>query len=639
MNTKLAKVISISCIFIGILFILSKYAGNIYSQSADLAHHYTLVEKIFRDGTPEKGFQDNLGELAYYPSLAHRIASVLTWLTGSAVYSMNILVLFSLLLIVGVLVYFSLQINVFALFLSFGIYAFSLHLSRGFPLIGMEIYGNYFFSQFVSQSLMLALCVYIYLDKTGIFRRYLISAIGVFVISLFHLLPAIVFAGTTLIFLFIETYKEKKFYVQILYSLSFFLASLAIFFILPSNREMMLLSSNNGWLGFSYITNSVTDINIYGVIFLIIIDIIAILILVRHLTLKMKNMNQNKVILLMASIVISCTSLALLQLILARLGHGSLYAVKKYYFISTTMSLFLVIFFVTDMIFERLRIKETVNKITLKANRAWAGIFLFCAFLIVSQIYKSSDWSVVALQKYQRIAIDYKSEYVNRNNSHNVASLFNIPPIFNYLISIGDLELPRNGTSLAILGNNLEGIKDNPIIISDIYSGDEMNQNLNTNYKIFKFKNISQGMILKTGEKISFTSAEARSMLKSGFSAPEDWGVWTEGGQALLEFKIDSKINRDFIVSLWLNAWLPVARPDFDVIMLINGIKRDTWHIDPNVDLNPVNIQIPALGIANKTIKIEFDFANLKSPKDLKLSSDDRKLSLGFKEIEVNDRK
>lgn len=115
----------------------------------------------------------------------------------------------------------------------------------------------------------------------------------------------------------------------------------------------------------------------------------------------------------------------------------------------------------------------------------------------------------------------------------------------------------------------------------------------------------------------------------SGWGERETWGgIWSTQGKARIKLPMPEEGAKS--ISFHANAFVNPTHPRQEVLVSING------HLQGKAILNQFEgntFSIPLPQIENKTvpITIDFEFPNAVSPKDLKLSDDDRKLGIGLK--------
>ncbi len=138
---------------------------------------------------------------------------------------------------------------------------------------------------------------------------------------------------------------------------------------------------------------------------------------------------------------------------------------------------------------------------------------------------------------------------------------------------------------------------------------------------------------IRIGETIDFTKkGTAQSYAWTGFSQPEDWGTWTNGTVASLVMNPDKRVPSDIT---------------FQVVTFMSpGPVRATVVIDEKTVGDIVldnakpggefTFKIPDEALEDGSIKLDFLIADPKSPKELGLGNDSRKLGLGFRSLRIS---
>ena len=147
-------------------------------------------------------------------------------------------------------------------------------------------------------------------------------------------------------------------------------------------------------------------------------------------------------------------------------------------------------------------------------------------------------------------------------------------------------------------------------------------------------------LAIHTGQNISFRSQDLKyqgsilSFLRSGFSRPEEWGVWSEGSASTMLFFADhpqSNVKLIFNVS----PYLPKPGMVLSVEVKANGTKVADWLFKnggtypsaETVDV-PINL-IPEDG----KLSITFEYSKTNSPANLGISTDSRQFALYFNSV------
>ena len=115
----------------------------------------------------------------------------------------------------------------------------------------------------------------------------------------------------------------------------------------------------------------------------------------------------------------------------------------------------------------------------------------------------------------------------------------------------------------------------------------------------------------------------------SGLSAAEPWGTWSEGETVNLEFS--APLPEKFTIYLIANAYGSNVDKEFTACVGGSSIKFKLVELPKE--------RVLELNNPNKLKKIKIDIPSPISPKDLELSSDDRKLGIAFTELRVVPKK
>ena len=140
------------------------------------------------------------------------------------------------------------------------------------------------------------------------------------------------------------------------------------------------------------------------------------------------------------------------------------------------------------------------------------------------------------------------------------------------------------------------------------------------------------------GQPIRFTpEGNSQRYMRKGWSDPEKGFTWTNGNKASLVFKLKKEPEKGLILTADLFAFLPgkkITKQRADIY--VNDRKVGTWIVT-----SPGNykIWIPRRLIDRETVHISFGLPDAVSPLDLMLSSDKRRLALGFRKIQLTEGK
>ncbi len=618
-------------LIVTLLIILGYFSDKIYSGSIDFAHHYVLINKIKTTGNITGGYTDNLQEMALYPPAAHWLTSGLAKFNDSIILSMNIVVLISFVLIYFIISKLVIDIGFVEYLMSMLVILLLAALKNTFPIIGFEVVNNYFFSQFISMAFSLVFIITIYRVIDRFVPIVLITSIFTIIGLAIHPLPVTVALASLYLILIVEKYKKGKLYSQLYQIVLTIIASGSIFILHPYTKNIANISQNNGWLSFKYLTNNPTDINSLCVI-LIIVSILMSAAMISKIMRDISEINsRDSSKLVISSILFSSSSLAFLQYILFIAGKSNPYTVKKYLFVMFTFLIISIIILISDVISSAVKRKNLflkINKLFEHDNNYKYYAIPVCIIALSFVIFKNYYTSIYEVEKYQKNARHYYLYHAETGMIHNTIALFNLPQTMNYLITIADMEYPRNDISYKLFINRLNGKEGEKYFVLTERKFGEYSLyksaflNCVTNYVYFS-------PILEEGTIVNFSNVASGVYLKSGFSATEPWGVWSDGKTSILEIQIDQSSGNTCCLELEVQPIFVEKHTDLKVSIKINDMKSDEWFFNNKMNY-PIKKILKLLPNTGNKYSIRFDYDNTISPYDLKLSEDKRKLALGF---------
>jgi hypothetical protein len=129
----------------------------------------------------------------------------------------------------------------------------------------------------------------------------------------------------------------------------------------------------------------------------------------------------------------------------------------------------------------------------------------------------------------------------------------------------------------------------------------------------------------KLGENIELANNKSIYQI-IGWSSPEEWGTWTEGKQTFLVMNVDS--SDDLFLHLNING----VFNNNPVNVYVNDKLIGNFEFVIGENIIPISKEI----YPNKLIRIQFIIKDPKSPKDMGLSSDTRKLGIGVSSFYID---
>jgi hypothetical protein len=124
-----------------------------------------------------------------------------------------------------------------------------------------------------------------------------------------------------------------------------------------------------------------------------------------------------------------------------------------------------------------------------------------------------------------------------------------------------------------------------------------------------------------------------------GWSGSENWGAWSDGDSALVLLELSSTPNNDLDLLIDSGAFLTDKHPFQIVDVLVNGYFAGTLRYDLRANTGVRVVKIPkALALEkNGQLSIKFNFRNAKSPAELGLSDDTRRLGMAIRSLELRE--
>jgi len=140
---------------------------------------------------------------------------------------------------------------------------------------------------------------------------------------------------------------------------------------------------------------------------------------------------------------------------------------------------------------------------------------------------------------------------------------------------------------------------------------------------------------VRAGEPVSLALADEpeRFVRLTGFGAVETWGVWTDGELAMVEFKIGWGPAPNSL-RLVLEPFLHEHRSEVAAELFINGMRIERRVFGGRQDWE---VALPPEAALARNFTIGLRIENPASPLQLGLSSDERRLGLGLRLIELGE--
>ena len=142
---------------------------------------------------------------------------------------------------------------------------------------------------------------------------------------------------------------------------------------------------------------------------------------------------------------------------------------------------------------------------------------------------------------------------------------------------------------------------------------------------------------VRMGEVIVFTNrGNGADYMLHGWSTPEDWGAWTDGSKADLDFKLqfDQRKVGDILLILDGQAFVSPEHPRLSIAVLGNGHNLALWQVHFKAQNGELVATVPrALIEEDGHLRVTFLIDKPVSFKELGMGDDGRKLGLGLRKI------
>jgi hypothetical protein len=325
-----------------LLLLFTTLCGSMWSDSVDLAHHYSLVARLAEHWRLQAAYDHSLGEMNVYPRLSHALAAALARLNGSPLLGLQWTAVASWITAWAVLVAMLRQLPARAAALGAAVLAALLLLNYFGPrleLHGSELVVNFFFSQIVGQAFALALLLLaLHMERVGVapLWRYALLLAGIRLCCGIHLMPATELLAVLALQAALDLAawpRRRQGLAASLPALAIVLAPIAgalLLYTHPGFAVMKSISANSGGIHTVFLT-TLPGFGAYAALLLLLSA--ALLQCWRRLAAAAPaQAGQALGLKYLALYGLACAGSCLLQLALLHWDMGSEYAVKKYLF-------------------------------------------------------------------------------------------------------------------------------------------------------------------------------------------------------------------------------------------------------------------------------------------------------------------
>lgn len=616
--------------FLAIACLLGMFVDSMWTNSTDLAQHYSLVARLAEHWHLPPPGDRTLGEMSYYPRGAHVLAAVLSQVLHSDLFGMQLVVLFSVFAIWACVAILFMNLPGVARWWSTGALLVLMAANQawhGFEFHGEELIGNYFFSQLAAQAFTLGVVVLtLYGERAARahWQRNLLLLGACWLVELVHLLPAMQLLGFYSVLLLFDALARRTL-AGWLQALGWLVAGLVVVVKHPTFAAMKDISRNDGAIGFALL-NDMSVIIAYSLL----VALVSAGMLWRWYRLDAEQGRLWLVWKMVGALGLAVAGFCVLQALAWHFGQGSAYAVKKHLFAINTVALLELALWLGWYCtrYSRVQLHPLPH----------AAVAILMMVMVCSVLPKKKLQDVSDLITYERELLALRTIIGQQPGKYNyVLQLDKQPGFINYMYSIGIFRTPRFRAGFEVWG-------DQPFskssLLGTIITGANSpldrfpacRRNLTTHgivvvdYACMK----REGALVDTWYSLLDGPKDLPCKL-DGFSHTEDIGRWTEKPVATITCtppKLNGKaFNR---VALETGAFFGVPRQRLQVVQ--NGVPVSEFVYDQK---NPhQTLEIDLQSDADGKSVLELRLPDARSPQSLGLSSDSRVLGILLETLE-----
>jgi hypothetical protein len=417
------------------------FINEVRSDSVDFAHHYLLSFRLKETLFNLSRDDNSLGEMLDYPKITHSLISVLSYINGSTLLSMQIVSLIAVCLIWLGVIRIIVTKNLISSLVALIFLGLTLLIGKHLKILfhGDEVVDYYFLAQiFGTAGIYLVLSGVAHANRrreAPLWLETSILTISSIVLIQVHLVPALILSGLTLIRCLDKIIVDSTISQQSIFRYKlYFIAPILIFvfvYFSPTYQLTKGLVSINGELNTEFLSTSFRwgSFLVFGSIYF----------LIQNLNFRKK---RNYRIKLMQQLGLSVYLLALMQYIIFLLGMAAPYSYKKYVFFLTTVPLILAALKIEEYLSQK-----KYREITL----SWKIMLIVCilgAHFALSSIsfqgktmFNTSELLSKESSIEKFIADNFDMDASKQNNA--IYGLNNMNSLENYMFSIAMLRTEK----------------------------------------------------------------------------------------------------------------------------------------------------------------------------------------------------
>lgn len=156
--------------------------------------------------------------------------------------------------------------------------------------------------------------------------------------------------------------------------------------------------------------------------------------------------------------------------------------------------------------------------------------------------------------------------------------------------------------------------------------------------KALALRDLEPGLLIE--HEVGFgAGGSGLAYLGKGWSAPEAWGVWSDGPRAELSLPVDLRERSELGLAFQVGAYMPLDRSEQRVEVWINDVSSAVWQLaaTPAPGWRELRVPPQALQAAGGSLRLEvrFEIASPSSPKARGESDDARQLGLALHRVKI----
>lgn len=153
------------------------------------------------------------------------------------------------------------------------------------------------------------------------------------------------------------------------------------------------------------------------------------------------------------------------------------------------------------------------------------------------------------------------------------------------------------------------------------------NRKIAIGFKTVKITNKNRSSKMRSREVKFFNFADVLPFETSGLCAIESWGRWSDGDETSLLLKTSEKSVAIFEVNPFVNK----IKTKQIVTVFINDCEKQRYFFEYGTENQRIMIDLPK----SDNLHITFKYEYVKSPAELGISDDNRKIAIGFKTLKI----